>query len=330
MNLAVPVALWFAAQAVWAQGSRTWSELGAESRYPPRIGQMRFTISITGNVALADGSTDELMLVQVYCSRLAGSANADARGRFRLECGTNAAVVEGVVTGAAVHVRYPGFDAPAVGLAAFHNAIASNAPIDVGTVTLHPTEPANGRTVSLRMLAAPAAARRSFDDAMKKITLGKTKEARKDLEAAIAVYPEFADAWMELGRLQGTGGDSDAARSSFRRAIEAEPRYLRPHLQLAMLELSLARWNELLEVTGRLLRLDPIHYPQAHFFQAVGYYGLHDRKRAEDSAREAERLDKGNQFPKVLSLLAAILTERGQTEEATAYRERYFRLTGER
>jgi lipoprotein NlpI len=97
------------------------------------------------------------------------------------------------------------------------------------------------------------------------------------------------------------------ARSYFDKAIECDPKFVQPYLQISILELQASRWRGLADATDKLVKLDPFDYPQAFYFNAVANYNLHNMDAAEKSALAAERLDTRHAIPKVSHLLGLIL-----------------------
>jgi tetratricopeptide (TPR) repeat protein len=195
---------------------------------------------------------------------------------------------------------------------------------DIGVILLHRIHPGEGSpTVSAISLAAPKDARRSYEKALDAFKHAKWDEEQRNLERAVEIYPRYADAWFELGMLQARQGKPDMARAYFRQAIQADPKYVQPYLQMALLELSTAHWKQLLEVGTKLVTLDPFGYPQVYFFNALAAYTLNDFETAEKNARTAEKLDTPHAIPQASYLLGMILARRkdyaGAADRLKAY-----------
>jgi len=179
---------------------------------------------------------------------------------------------------------------------------------DVGIILLHRTGPAEeGKTVSAVSLAAPKDAKKAYDKALEAIKKKKFEEAQKSLEKAVEVYPKYATAWYELGMLQAGQGKMDMARKYFDTAVECDPKFVKPYMQIAILEIQAQKWSSVVDVTDKLVKLDPFDYPQAYFFNSVANYNLQNIEAAEKSALAAERLDTRHAIPKVSHLLGMIL-----------------------
>src|SRR5580700_9298410 len=73
---------------------------------------------------------------------------------------------------------------------------------DLGTILMHREAPGEGSTVSATSLNAPKAARKAFDKGQELLKKNKLGEARDEFEKAVQIDQSYADAWVELGKLQ--------------------------------------------------------------------------------------------------------------------------------
>ncbi len=169
---------------------------------------------------------------------------------------------------------------------------------------------------------APAAARRAYQRAQKAEDKKRIEEARQGYEAAIALFPDYEEAWCSLGLLQAEHAEFAAAMRSFRQAIRSDPRGICPYLPLAMLEHDAKDWNALVEVTDRMLRLDSIDYPLAYFLKAAGHYNLGEYEEAEQAARAAQALDNRS-FPQTWELLGWLSVRERTDVAAMGHFEQY-------
>jgi len=198
---------------------------------------------------------------------------------------------------------------------------------DVGTILVHRTGPDEGGTlVSARSLAAPKEAKKAFEKGMKAIQKRSDLEARTYFEKAVEAYPVYAEALCELGKLQIRGGQPGIARAFLARASQSDPQYVEPYLQLSLLAFQEGKWTELAGLTDKAVKLDPIDYPQLFLFNAVANFSLHRYSEAEQSIRQAERLDAGYRFPQIAHLYAAILAQRHEYTAAAERLRLYLRL----
>ena len=147
--------------------------------------------------------------------------------------------------------------------------------------------PLAGSTVSFTTLAAPKKARKAYEKATKELRKKKVRHSKvsKELEKAVSLYPKYALAWNLLGATRLKLKDEDGAREAFRRAIEADPEYVRPYIELAMLEGDNNRWEEVSRLSDRILELNP-YVSQAHYFNAAANFGLGNLDLASKSISE--------------------------------------------
>ena len=312
---------------------------------------------ISGRVMLEDGAPPtEPAVIETVCNGLThGQGYTDSKGYFALELGSRTTIVEDASednnfkrmgsTGASGmggssaltssplgggsrtnEQKYMGCDVQAK-LAGFRSqtiSLAGHRAMDdpnIGTILLHRSAPAEeGQTVSMVSLAAPKDAKKAYDKGMEALKKKKWGDAQTDFEKAVEAYPHYAAAWYELGLLREDQGQLDMARKYFDTALQHDPKFVKPYLQITLLTFQAQRWPQLVEVTERLIQLDAFDYPQAYFFNAVAHFSMQNMEAAEKSAREAERLDTRHAIPKNSHLLGVILAWK---REYSAAAERY-------
>jgi len=125
--------------------------------------------------------------------------------------------------------------------------------------------------VSAVFARAPKDAKKAYEKGLDAIKKKKPEEAQKSLEKAVELYPrQYATAWYELGMIQLAQKKPEEARKSFDQALQADPKFMKPYLQVAVLQMQGQKWQELADLTEKTVRLDPFDYPQAFFFQFRG------------------------------------------------------------
>jgi predicted Zn-dependent protease len=77
------------------------------------------------------------------------------------------------------------------------------------------------------------------------------------------------------------------------------------------------------DASGKLIKLDPIDFPEAHYYNAVSNYYLKNYDAAEKSVRDLQKLDTQNRMPKSSKLLGAILIEKQDYTGAAVQIKRY-------
>ena len=87
--------------------------------------------------------------------------------------------------------------------------------------------------------------------------LGRREEARADLERALQIDPNFADAWNNIGVERQYIGEADSALVAFRRCMEINPEHGYARRNEADLLLELGRAGEALPIYQQLLATKP-------------------------------------------------------------------------
>jgi tetratricopeptide (TPR) repeat protein len=178
---------------------------------------------------------------------------------------------------------------------------------NIGTILLHKDGDEAGTLVSANSLAAPKDSKKAYERGMLALKKNKPEDAGKEFEKAVALYPNHAEAWFELGRIQARRGQADAARESFNTSLKADPKFVNPYVQLSILSLEAKQWQELAALTDRAMHLDSFDYPQVFLFNAVANYNLHKFGAAETSIKQAMRLDTQHRFPDIQHLMGLLL-----------------------
>jgi tetratricopeptide (TPR) repeat protein len=310
-------------------------------------------IFLSGRVLLDDGTPPpDTVVIQTVCNGMSRTqAYTDGKGRFSFQLGENnngvfqdasvanpespfglpysgsrqgfggmsVSINERMMQQCDIEARLPGFQSDSFSLA---TRKALDNP-EIGTIFLHRLAPVEGRVVSATSLAAPKAARKAFEKGQEALKKNDRDKAATHFQTAVQLYPEYAIAWTQLGKVQFARNQSEEARTSFGAAIKAEPKFIDPYIFLALTQAGAKQWKELAQTTDTALRLDPYDYPQAYFLHAVAKYYLGELDAAEKSAREGQAIDKTHRFPKSWHLLGSILAERhdyaGAAEQLRTY-----------
>ena len=98
--------------------------------------------------------------------------------------------------------------------------------------------------------------------------------------------------------------------------------------QLAILDGHDAKWKETAESTGKAIRLDPVDFPVAFYFDAIANYNLNNYAAAEKSARQLQRLDPQHRFPMADRILASVLAEKKDYPGAAQQMRDYLKFAG--
>lgn len=206
-----------------------------------------------------------------------------------------------------------GFSSEAIHLGANISSLDTR---NVGQLVLHRMGKVQGLTMSATSAQASKPARKALEKGREMAQKEKWDEAEEWLRKAVEIYPKYAVAWYELGRAQRNKGNLAGARDSFNQALAADRNYVSPYQALSELDIHDQRWQELVTVTGQVMALDAVDFPDAWFRNAVGNFYLQNYDAAENSARQGAAVDEHHQVPKLQYLLGLILVQKHQYEEA--------------
>jgi len=268
----------------------------------------------------------EPILVTVSCSgKVVYTTQTDAKGNFGVtsitlpgaigKAGDTERQMQTQLEGCLVQGAVSGFHSTS--LAITERNLRDNP--DLGTITL---SRAGGRnvptTLSTTTESAPPKALRSFEAARGKMIENNPEAAEKDLQKAVQIFPGFAEAWFQLGKLQARA-DLREARTSFSKALGADPKFVSPYEQLAVLAAQDGNWQETLENTKRVLELYPDGTPLTWYFNALANYQVGNRDVAEASAKKSVSIDPRHSVMNTEQLLAVILAAKGDYQGALQY-----------
>jgi Tfp pilus assembly protein PilF len=317
---------------------------------------------LSGQIVLEDGTPPpEQVLVQRACDggRSIPQGYTDARGQFSFELGRNRSLamdaqnamagdpfgssgsrgnpgfaqangppLEGGtnprdLTGCELRVQVPGFYPAARDLSGRR---VMDSP-DVGTLVLRRLPGVQGSIFSPTTLQARKEARTAFEKGRALARGKKLDDALKEYEKAVRTAPAFAAAWFELGLVHQMLNHTGDARKAYSEALLADPRFIKPYRQIALLSFNEQNWKEVVDATDRWIGLDPVSYPEAYLFNAFANLYLNRLDAAEQSARELVKLDSERSIPRARYVLGAVLIEKRDYAGAAAQLRKYVEIT---
>jgi tetratricopeptide (TPR) repeat protein len=194
---------------------------------------------------------------------------------------------------------------------------------DVGTIVLHRLAKVDGFTFSATSAYAPKDAKKAYEKGRELAKKKKLEEAEKQLQKAVDEYPKYAAAWYELGMVYQTQQRVDDARRCYTESLKADEKYVNPYAQLALLSAAQQKWDETIDWSSKLIRLNPYHSPQIYFFNAMALLNTKKLNEAEESAREAVKLDANERIPRIRYLLGIVLAQKGNFKESAELMKYY-------
>ena len=186
---------------------------------------------------------------------------------------------------------------------------------EVGTLHLTLDEHASGNAFSLTTATAPEKALSSYKKARDEYMEGRNDKAISDLQKAVQAYPQFAEAWYQLGKLQSSN-NAARAKESYEKAIAADPKFVPPYEAMAQILTNEGQWQKAIENTSRSLQLDPEGSPAVWYYDALAKFNVGQRQQAEESAKKALAMDPNHRVPNTEQLLAVLEAGRGDLTDA--------------
>ena len=196
---------------------------------------------------------------------------------------------------------------------------------EAGTIVLYPMTRVQGTSTSATSFLAPKAARKALENGRKASRKKELNQAEKLINSAVEIYPDYAQAWLELGQLYQEQQLRKEARNAYNKAIIADKLFIGPYIGLAQLAAKEGQWQDVADFTDQALALDPIASPEGHFLNALAFYNLDKLDLAEKSALRGQRMDYGNQIPKINLVLANVLAKKNNPAGAIEAMKKYLK-----
>ena len=280
----------------------------------------RRLVTLTGRVVVGDGSPppEPVSIERVCYGNARAEGTTDSKGQFRIDLGRSTAFQDASVGGdtfsssaaqdpfqggigtnqsfvserdlwnCEIRAALSGYRSDVIFLS---QRRVLDRP-DIGTIVIRRISGnSEGQMLSATSAMAPKDARKAFSKAIEDLKRRKTAEAEAGFEKAVAVYPKYATAWMELGKLHEQHSQDDDARKAFRQAVAADPKFIPPYEHLSALAFRASQWQDLADVTGQILKLDPSTAVEAYYFSSVANFQLKHYDVSEKHATEAVKLD---------------------------------------
>jgi len=267
----------------------------------------------------------EPLLVTVSCGgKVAYTTQTDAKGNFGIVAmtlpgamGKQGDTERQLVTqyeGCVVQGSVPGFRSTIITLTQ-HNLRDDP---QIGTLMLSRIGRSAATTLSTTTDTASPKAIKSFEAARGKMLQNDPEGAQRELEKTVKIDSQFAEAWLQLGKMQ-EASNPQLARDSFSKALTADPNFVLPYEQLAALAARSGNWLDVLNNTDHALKLYPDGTPGMWYLNALANYQLKKPDAAEASAMRSLALDPRHSVMNTEQLLAVILARKGDLAGALTH-----------
>jgi len=153
-----------------------------------------------------------------------------------------------------------------------------------------PSQVSNFYQVSVRALKIPKKALDELKHAVKEQLGGNIKEMMSHLTRAVEIYPDYADAWNNLGAQYHRSGNYQRSIASFTRVTELEPNSHLGWMNLGGSLIATGNFEKALVANKKAVSLDPKDVI-ANSQLAMTYYYLHNYTEAKKYFRRVFNLD---------------------------------------
>ncbi len=291
-------------------------------------------VAFSGKVSVEGGAEitkDIVVMLNCGFGNLARTS-VDSRGQFTLMIANGESSIEtngsgsgprADLAGCTLHAEAPGYQSSTLDLQGHQSGV-----VEVGTIVMSPIAAGNqGATVSVASLAAPANAKKSFAKGEDQAKKGKWAAACDSFRKAIQAYPRYALAWLELGRAQLHQNNVNDAQQAFVSATTQDSKLLPAYVELANLQVAQRQWGALSRTTANLVELAPESSTAFWFLDSAANYNVHNLERAESSAQRGLRLDPEHHVPQLEYLYGLILGTKQNYSLAVQHIKSYLQLS---
>ena len=172
----------------------------------------------------------------------------------------------------------------------------------------------------------PKAAKKSYEQGLKRMKDGKNNEAVSLFQDALKSYPEYVLALNKLGECYLYEEKLQAAQSEFEKAIAINAKYPISQINLGMLMVKSQRYDAAIEHLDAALRLNE-SFPMAHLYLGIAWLektpqDVSNLEKAEKSFSKALALG-GKDMANVHKYMFNIHIRRKQVDKAAAELEAY-------
>jgi tetratricopeptide (TPR) repeat protein len=178
-------------------------------------------------------------------------------------------------------------------------------------------------SVSTAQLAIPAKAQRDYEEAHNRLARHDPDGATRRLTEAVALAPQFAQAWNELGTMAYQTQKYARAEECFRESLKQDPQAFEPLVNLGGVLVTVHRADEAWQYNAKAVALRP-NDALAHSQLGMNNFQLGDLDLSVQHLERARAIDPAH-FSHPQLLLAEIYLRRGEKSAAADVLEEFLR-----
>ena len=220
------------------------------------------------------------------------------------------------LTSSSLRAELPGYQSDDVQLG-IYSAMGNN---DVGIIVLHRLDGLRGDVVSALTLQAPKPALRAYENGLREMRKAKPnlKKALGQFDKAVSGYPQFAAAWAAMGDAKLRANDQQGAWDALQKAVEHDPKYLKPYEPLIQLATQRQDWKSLDNLGSRYLEINP-NATSIRFLTAVAALNTGREEKAEEMVLAIQARDDAAKYPQTNQIMGMIHEKRADFEKAAGF-----------
>ncbi len=201
---------------------------------------------------------------------------------------------------------------------------------DVGVIILHRLAGVVGDVVSVLTLKAPKNAMKAYQNGLREMRKQKPnyRKGVVQFEKAVSLYPQFAAAWAAMGDAKSALQETEGAKEAFSKAVENDPKYLKPYEPLIRMAVEQGDWQALESLGSAYLELNP-GSGGVRFYTALAALNAGHHQKAEDMVSDLLRGNDPDRFPQSYQIMGMILEQRAEFEKAADQYRTFVGLTGQ-
>jgi tetratricopeptide (TPR) repeat protein len=185
-------------------------------------------------------------------------------------------------------------------------------------------EPAAG-VVNAKLANIPKEALKHYENGLKFSQTGKNDEALKEFRQAAMLYPEFAVAQTEIGKISLAAGKIDEAETAFRAALTGDAQQYEARLGLGIV---LLNKKESVDAQKSLEEAKNMNQSAAApaYYLGLLYFSQRKLIEAKNEFESAEKLKGDKDYPKAHFYLGGIYWGEKQYKKAADELEKYLAI----
>jgi tetratricopeptide (TPR) repeat protein len=190
-----------------------------------------------------------------------------------------------------------------------------------------PRSPSGGSTTSVQELLIPVKAREAFAKGLRELNEeGRPDQSVNHFQDAIEIYPEYDEAYVQLGLAYHSQGQASAAQATIEKALAVNAENARAHSFLGIIYREQEEMAKAAEALGKAVELDPQDW-LAHTELAKVLLQSGSAEEAFEYARRAHELN--SEAPAVYFVLSHASVRRRDFKAALATLDEFLRLQPE-